>query len=103
MDLNDERQEPDQRLHRRYTLLSPEQLQTYLRLLEARVDNVRFHVPFAQLLAFAERQMGRESLSWSSLGGRYLEAVHHLTVDTHLLPCGRQYDEPLCFQNPYQG
>ena len=98
VDLDDDRQQPDQRLHRRYTLRSPEQLRMYLWLLEARVDNIRFHVHFAQLLAFAERHMGADSLSWSSLGGRYLEAVHHLTVDAHLLPCGRQYDESLCFR-----
>ena len=96
VDLEDDRQQPDQRLHRRYTLRSPEQLLTYLWLLEARVDNVRFHVHFAQLLAFAERHMGADSLGWSSLRGRYLEAVHHLTVDAHLLPCDIQYDEPIC-------
>ena len=98
VDIIDECQEHDRRLHRRYTILSPEQLQTYLRLLEARVDNVRSHVHFTQLWEFAERQVGKERLSWSSVGGRYLEAIHHLTVDAHLLPCGRLYDEPLCYR-----
>ena len=98
VDLIDGHQDPDQRLHRRYTLLNSEQLLSYLWHLEARVENIRFHVHFAQLVAFADRHKERDSLRWSSRKGRYLEAIHHLTVDAHLLPCGHQDDESPCFR-----
>ena len=91
---------PNQRLHRRYSLRTASQLKAYLRFLEANVHNVRQHVHFAQLLAFAERMIGREDeqLDWATRGGSYLEAIHHLSVEAHLLKCHRQDVEALCFR-----
>ena len=82
----------NQRLHRKYTLHTASQLKAYIRFLEANIHNVRHHVHFAQLLAFAERKIGSENeyLDWASRGGSYLEAIHHLTVEAHLLKCHRK-------------
>ena len=90
----------NQRLHRKYTLHTASQLKAYIRFLEANIHNVRHHVHFAQLLAFAERKIGSENeyLDWASRGGSYLEAIHHLTVEAHLLKCHRKDVEAVCFR-----
>lgn len=78
------------RLHRRYSVRSGSALEEYLIFLKDNVTDACYHVHFSQLMDFAKAHEKQEALDWASSGGRFLEAIHHITMDTHLPKCDRE-------------
>ena len=78
------------RLHRRYSLRSAQALRKYLSYLRDNVTNADRHIHFSQLISFADDHGGQRTLDWTSSRGRFLEAIHHITMDTHLSKCHQE-------------
>ena len=81
------------KLHRKYVITTGSQLHSYLDFLSNHIKTAHLHLHFNQLKSFAEEE--GMHLDWSRTGGRFLEAIHHITLDAHqlsreVLPNGSQ-------------
>ena len=85
----------NQKLHRVYKVTTIQELKSYLEFLSKHIDNVMFHVHYAELYVFAHRN---DVLDWTTKRGQYFEAIHHLTLDAHLHKCHKVDDELVCHQ-----
>ena len=85
----------NQKLHRIYKITTTQELKNYLSFLDENIENIIDHVHFAELSLFADKN---PELDWTIERGKYFEAIHHLSLDSHLHKCKRVAGELICHQ-----
>ena len=83
-----------QRLHRKYSLTTKEELLDFLRFAAHFIPNATKHVHYQELVQFASRY---DILDWSKEDGRFMEAIFHFVADCHLERC-HLYGDRSCHQ-----